>query len=109
MSKNYKTHSAYKSMALAKENKTKKNDGGLRRWINEKWENLTPLTLNDIKFYECGKKSKEQIKKKLPSVCRPTIHINKETPKLANNFTKKQIEKAIKIKKKGNYINWNKL
>lgn len=109
MSKNYKTHSAYKSMAIAMEGKTKNKDGNLKRWINEKWQNLTPLTLGDNKFYECGKKSKEQIKKNIPSVCRPSKKISKETPKIAKNFNKTQIKKAIEIKKKGKYIKWEKL
>lgn len=110
MSKNYKTHSAYKSMAIAKEGKTKSKDGDLRRWINEKWQNLSPITLIDNTFYECGKKSKEQIKKDIPSVCRPSVKVNKDTPRpLAKEFTKKQIKKAIEIKKKGEYIKWNEL
>ena len=106
---NYKKHSAYASMALAKQGKAKTHNSGLTRWINEEWQNLTPLTLNDNSFYECGKKSKEQIKKGLPSVCRPSVHISDKTPQLASNFNKKQIKKAIKIKQKGDYINWGKL
>ena len=109
MSKNYKTHSAYKSMAIAKEGKTKSKDGNLRIWIKEKWQNLTPLTLEDNIFYECGKKSKEQIKKDIPSVCRPSVKVDKDTPKLAKEFTKKQIKKAVQIKKKGEYIKWSEL
>ena len=109
MSKNYKSHSAYKSMAIAKEGKTKEHDGNLKRWVNEKWQNLTPLTLGDTKFYECGEKSKEQELKHIPSVCRPSKKINKETPKIAKKFNKTQIKKAINIKKKGDYIRWEKL
>lgn len=109
MSKNYKTHSAYKSMAIAKENKNK-TKGGLKRWIDEQWQNLTPKIFDDNKFYECGKKSKEQISKNIPSVCRPSKAINNKTPKpLSKDITKKQIKKAVEIKKKGKYIKWNQL
>jgi hypothetical protein len=108
MSKEMK-HSAYKSMVLAKEGKTKRMDGNLEKWIDEKWRNLTPLILGDNKFYECGKKSEEQIKKNLPSICRPTVKIDKETPNLANNYNKKQLKEAVQIKKKGKIIKWDKL
>lgn len=101
--------SAYKSMVLAKENKTKESDGNLKTWINEKWRNLTPLTIGDNKFYECGRKSTEQIKQGLPSVCRPTIKVKQSTPTLAQSYTKEQIKKAVTIKKKGERIMWNKL
>ena len=81
----------------------------LKNWINEKWANLTPKMLGDTKFYECGKKSKEQEKKGLPSVCRPTIKVNKNTPTLAQSYTKREITKAVNIKAKGGRINWSKL
>lgn len=102
-------HSAYRSMILAKENKNKTSNSGLKRWIDEKWRNLTPITLNENKFYECGKKSEKQIQAKLPSVCRPTKRVNTETPVLANNYTKKQIKKAVNLKKQGKRITWSKL
>jgi hypothetical protein len=96
-------------MQLAKEGKTKNRDGNLQRWMDESWRNLTPLTLGDKKFYECGKKSKEQQQKKLPSICRPTIKINEETPKLAKSYNITQLKKAVKIKKSGKRIDWKKL
>jgi len=42
-------------------------------------------------------------------VCRPTIHINDKTPKLANEFTENQIRKAIEKKKRGERIMWDEL
>lgn len=109
-------NSAYRSMKLAaSEGKTKpttkQNDisSELIRWSNEKWQNLTAKLTDGDKFYDCGKKGKKQIALKLPSVCRPTIKINKDTPTLAKEYTKKQIEKAIKLKKKGKRIMWNEL
>lgn len=104
-------HSAYKSMLLGKLGLTKstpEKKANLRRWILEKWQNLTPIILNDDKFYKCGKKSKEQIKLNLPSVCRPSVKISDETPTpLSKDLTKKQIKKAVKIKQKEEYIKWN--
>ena len=102
-------HSAYKSMRLSKENKNKTTNSGLERWINEKWRNLTPLTLGDTKFYECGKKSKKQLSLNLPSVCRPSVKVSKSTPTLEKAYSKQQIKKAIETKKKGDYIKWSKL
>jgi len=102
-------HSAYKSMILSKENKNKTTNSGLEKWIDEKWRNLTPLTIGDNKFYECGKKSKKQKILKLPSICRPTVKINKTTPSLDKSYNKQQLKKAVEIKKKGNIIKWTQL
>lgn len=109
MSKQMKP-SAYKSMQLGKEGKIKDKNGGLDRWIRERWANLTPLTLGEKEFYECGEKSKKQMKiHNLPSVCRPTRKVNKDTPTLAKEYDLKQIKKAVEIKKKGKRIDWSKL
>jgi len=102
-------HSAYKSMRLSKENKNKTKNSGLERWINEKWRNLTPKTLGDNKFYECGVKSKKQKELNLPSVCRPSVKVNSKTPTLDKAYSKQQVKKAVETKKKGNYIKWSKL
>ena len=104
-------HSAYRSMKLAAEGKskptTKQNKGALKRWTEEEWINLT-AKLTDEKELPCGTKGKKQ--KDLPSVCRPKYKVNEKTPKpLAGNVKPKQIKKAIAIKKKGDYIKWNEL
>jgi hypothetical protein len=84
-------------------------DRRLRRWIREKWQNLTPKTLGDHRFYECGRKSSQQAQLHLPSVCRPTLKISKHTPRLAKTFSLKQIKRAVQIKKAGNRIEWGDL
>jgi hypothetical protein len=103
-------HSAYRSMKLAKlgltKPTTKANKGALLDWSKEKWLNLTAL-LTDNKKLPCGTKGKQQIEKDLPSVCRPSVKVNSKTPKLASNFTDKQIKKAIKQKQKGERILWD--
>jgi len=102
--------SAYRSMILgSKDGKQTPKSSDLLRWTKEEWRNLTPVLLGDNKFYPCGTKSKEQISKGLPSVCRPTVKISKETPTLARNYDKKDIAKAVSIKKKGQTIKWTKL
>jgi len=114
----YKKNSAYKSMFLVEEykrlggriNKNLKKSG-TTNWIKEKWVNLTPIAMGletDIKkLTVCGKKHPKQ--KSEPTICRPTKKINKDTTSLAQSFTKKQIIKALKIKKQKKRINWNDL
>lgn len=103
-------HSAYRSMKLASEGKTKpvskSNRGALQRWSDEKWLNLNSLLYLGIEL-PCGTKYKGQ---KEPTVCRPKKKISSQTPTpLAKDLTKKQIEKAIEIKKQGKRIDWSKL
>ena len=103
-------HSAYRSMKLASEGKSKPtnkdNKGALLRWSKEEWLNLNAL--KDIgKELPCGTKYKGQ---KEPTVCRPKKKISSQTPTpLAKDLTKKQIEKSIEIKKKGGRIIWAEL
>lgn len=102
--------SAYRSMQLAKiglsRPTNKDNKGALMRWTKENWVNLNAL--KDMGIYiPCGKKYPAQLE---PTVCRPKKKINSKTPSpLADDLTKKQIEKAIEIKKKGKRINWKDL
>jgi hypothetical protein len=106
--------SAYKSMLMGKLNMTKSTPSkkkDLLRWGSpikgEQWVNLTGYLTDGKKDIACGTKGKKQ--GNLPSVCRPSKKVNDKTPKLAKEFTKKQIEKAVEIKKKGKTIQWNKL
>ena len=106
--------SAYRSMRLAKYGLTKKpqkkDKNELKKWTNEKWQNLTALITDGI-FKNCGDKGKIQRKLDLPSVCRPSIKIDNKTSKpLVKDLTMEQIKKAIKIKQSGkNRINWQNL
>jgi hypothetical protein len=113
----YPKHSAYRSMLLNKEYKEKggkyKNINDKREtttWLKEKWINLTPYAEGLIKSINqspvCGKKHPNQ---KSPSVCRPSVKVNNNTPKLASNYSKQQIKKAVDIKKQNKRINWDKL
>ena len=101
-------HSAYSSMKLKNNKTTPQETRDLIRWGNEKWINLTAL-ITDGKKLACGNKGKKQKELNLPSVCRPSIKISKATPSLASSYSKEQIKKAIKIKKKGEVIKWNRI
>lgn len=116
--KKYPTHSAYRSGLIMKEyekrggkiKKTTNEKPGLSIWFKEKWLNLTPYAEGLVKTISdsppCGKRHPNQ---KGPSVCRPSIKINNETPNLAKSYNKKQIQNAVSIKKQGKRINWDKL
>lgn len=105
--------SAYRSMLMGKLGMTKstpEKKGDLLRWgtpdKGEKWLNLNALIYLGIEL-PCGTKYKNQ---KEPTVCRPKKKISSQTPTpLAKDLTKKQIEKAIEIKKQGKRIDWSKL
>ena len=102
-------HSAYRSMKLSKlglsKPVNKKNKDNLLRWTRENWINLNALVDKGIEL-PCGTKYKNQLS---PTVCRPSIKISDKTPKIASEFTEKQIRKAIEIKKSNNRVNWKDL
>jgi hypothetical protein len=101
-------NSAYRSMVLGKQNKTKstpEKKKQLKTWGDEKWLNLNALLIG--LELPCGKKYKGQT---TATVCRPKFDKSSKTHKtpepLAYNLTKKQIKKAIQIKEKGKRIKW---
>jgi hypothetical protein len=99
--------SAYRSMLMGKlgmTEKTPKKTENLLRWNKlEEWLNLNAL-LDIGEELPCGQKYKGQKDK---TVCRPKYKINEKTPEpLAYDLTEKQIKKAIKLKNKGDRINW---
>ena len=106
--KQYAKPSAYKSAALVKlykeaggKIKEEKKYSPLKSWFKrEDWKNLSPFAegLGGKKDFKCGEKHPKQ---SVPSVCRPAADVNK--------YSKKQIKKAIQIKKKGGVIQWGKL
>ena len=110
-------HSAYRSMQIVTKYKQlggrldeSKSKGGTNRWLKEKWKNLSPVSmgLTTIKNSpKCGSKHPQQGKNK--TICRPTVKINSKTPKLARSYSKKQLQKAQKMKNLGLRVRWNKL
>lgn len=91
----YDKPSAYKSAFIVKKYKElggkfsgTKTQEGLSRWLKEKWMNQHGKT---------GYQHKNDI-------YRPTIKVNKHTPTLLQDLTKKQLTKAKKIKAKGKRV-----
>lgn len=91
--------SAYKSAWIVREYKrlggrfadTKDQNKGLLRWFREKW-----LDVN--RGAPCGRpKATEQGTYPL---CRPTVRVTKDTPKLAKDIPKQQIADANKKKQR---------
>lgn len=116
--KKYEKNSAYKSMYMMEQYdklggriNTKLKKSGTDKWLKEKWKNATALAMGleskINKLPVCGNKHPKQ--KNNPSICRPTKKINKTTPTLLQEFNKKQIKKALEMKKKGMRIMWDKL
>ena len=104
-------NSAYRSMRLGKEHKTKTTPEKARRlkiWGREKWLNLNALLVG--LELPCGTKYAGQ---KTPTVCRPkydkTTKTHKTPKPLAYDLTKAQIRRAIAIKKRGLRIRWSEL
>jgi len=85
-------HSAYKSGLVVREYKKlggkykakKKTGSGLGRWFKEKWRNQRG---------EVGYKKKGDI-------YRPTVRVNRRTPKTYKELGKTQIKRAMREKKK---------
>ena len=107
-------HSAYRSMRIAKEGKMQSRNGGLRRWIDEDWRNLTPYAFGVTGFAdtpECGDSRKNPVIRgvRQKSVCRPMRRVSKNTPVLAKNYSRKQIRKAVGKKNRGERILWGEL
>jgi hypothetical protein len=97
----YGTHtSAYRSMALVKKYKSMggkyRDDGGSRkttRWLNEKWVNVNAKKEGG-EYEECGKRGSSG---KYP-LCRPSVSVSSETPKLVQNIPKTTLS-TVNLKK----------
>lgn len=116
----FDVHSAYKSMWLSRRYRalggtvargTKRRASGTSVWRREKWLNLTPwgvgLVRRRVDSPACGTKHPKQGQR--PSVCRPSVRINADTPALASAFTRAQVKEAIKRKAAGKRIMWGTL
>ena len=108
----YLTSSAYKSGWIVKTYKDRggkyespkaSGNTGLTRWFKEKWVDLTRKN-KDGTYAECGRK-KATLKGTYP-LCRPSIHVNAQSPKTPKELSHNTIERAKKkkqlIKKDGN-------
>lgn len=66
---------------------------GLTRWFKEKW-----IDLNRIENSSCGR-SKATLKGPYP-LCRPSVRVTQQTPKLASELSAQSIKKAKTEKQK---------
>lgn len=98
--------SAYASSWIVKEYKkrggkyiknSKKEYNSLSRWLDEKWINICEKTSSG-KFKSCGRNS-ASLKSKYP-VCRPSVKINKKTPKTVHELSEKEIKNTCHKKRK---------
>ncbi len=113
----YLTHSAYKSGWIVKTYKERggqyavepKNANGLTRWFKEAWVDINrPLknkepkpsdsNTNNIKYATCGRKE-ASLRGTYP-LCRPSKHINSQTPKTPSELTPRALAKAKKDKQR---------
>ena len=100
--------SIYKSSWIVREYKkrggtfvgSKQNDKGLSRWFREKWVDLNrpgqPCGRSHAKLPQ-----KQTVKSKtrdLYPLCRPTVKVTNETPRLAKDIDRKDLARAKKEK-----------
>ena len=73
------------------------NKDGLQRWFTEEWINVCELP----KKVKCGRPNTDlkNWKKEYP-YCRPLYKITHNTPKTVSKFSKKQLKKLCKSKRK---------
>lgn len=98
--------SIYKSAWIVREYKkrggtfedSKDENKGLLRWFKEKWVDL------NRPGQPCGRQGKGKVPGKKTKVkyplCRPTVKVTKDTPTLAKDIDRKEIDRAIKEKQK---------
>ena len=78
---------------------SKSKNSDLKKWYKEKWVDLNrPIKFKgDIIGYEpCGRINVKKVSKY--PLCRPTVKVSKQTPRLLSDISKKSIQKAKKIK-----------
>jgi hypothetical protein len=83
----------------------KPKTSGLKRWYKEKWVDLKRKN-KDGTYAPCGRSTITK-KSKYP-LCRPSIRVNKSTPKTYKELSKKIISKAKKSKKSAKRISFKK-
>ena len=91
----------YKDLGGKYSSKRKPKSSGLKRWYKEKWVDLNRPKKNGS-FEPCGRKS-ANMKSKYP-LCRPSVRVNKKTPKTYKELPKKSIKQAKKSKKSSKRI-----
>lgn len=74
----------------------KRQDTGIDRWFNEKWIDVCQLP----KKVPCARpRSKKNYINEYP-YCRPSVRVNKKTPKTVRELSKKELQKRCSRKRK---------
>lgn len=94
--------SAYKSMWIVREYKKRggkyKQQGDISRleqWLDEKWIDVAQFLKG--KTVSCGRNPNEKRKK---AYCRPSVRVNKNTPKTVHEIPKAKLRELVKKKKR---------
>ena len=75
--------------------KTSRRKTGLGRWFSEEWIDVCQLP----KIVPCGRKSACNSRRKYP-YCRPRYKVTSKSPRIANTFSKAEIAKRCKKKRR---------
>lgn len=75
--------------------KTSRRKTGLGRWFSEEWIDVCQLP----KIVPCGRKSARNSNRKYP-YCRPRYKITSKSPRVSNTFSKAEIERRCKKKRR---------
>ena len=86
--------------------KTKKKSSKIQQWLDEKWIDINnPILKNNkiIGYNKCGSVNKQNM---LYPLCRPTVKVSDDTPKLFKDIDKDVIKRVNKqkqtLRNKGN-------
>jgi Family of unknown function (DUF5872) len=83
----------HNSVSSKRKTKPRKRSSGLARWFDEKWINVCKLP----KKVPCGR---SKSKRKQYPYCRPSIRVNKNTPKIASQLSRSEIKRRCSRKRK---------
>ena len=75
--------------------KTRRVNSGLGRWFAEEWIDVCQLP----KIVPCGRKNVRNSSRKYP-YCRPRYKVTSKSPRTANTFSKAEIARRCKKKRR---------
>lgn len=95
-----KVRKGYEEYKNEKDKKKKESTSGLSGWFKEKWVDVCSKK-KDGSYKPCGRKNADDPKeRKQYPYCRPSVRVNKNTPKTVGEMKKSEIEKMCKKKAK---------
>ena len=82
-------------MRFSKKKRSRSRNTGLGRWFSEEWIDVCQLP----KIVPCGRKSARSSSRKYP-YCRPRYRVTSKSPRTANTFSKAEIKRRCKKKRR---------